>query len=129
METNNTTLNLINKCASCAHAEVCKYKKNFEKLMEDIKNIYLNLKIPKMFSLDIICNQYYEHYRTIDPTKQPTPLHTPIVVPSPHIVPSTPSITVPDLTPTFAPKITCTTNDGSTNTATFTTYTMSTNEL
>ena len=107
MANNNTTLNLINKCASCAHAEVCKYKKNFEKLMEDIKNIYPNLKIPKMFNLDIICNQYYEHCRTIDPTKQPTPLNTPIIVPSPQIVPSTPSITVPDLTPVFTPKITC----------------------
>lgn len=117
MATDNTTLNLINKCASCAHAEVCKYKKNFEKLIEDLKNI--SLKIPKMFNLDIICNQYYEHYRMIDPTKQPTPLNAPIVVPSPQIVPSTPSITVPDLTPTFTPKITCTTN-----TATFTTYTI-----
>ena len=109
MANNNTTLNLINKCASCAHAEVCKYKKNFEKLIEDLKNI--SLKIPKMFNLDIICDKYYEHYRTIDPTKQPTPLNTPIVVPSPQIVPSTPSITVPDLTPVFTPKITCEANN------------------
>ena len=122
MATNNTTLNLINKCASCAHAEVCKYKKNFEKLIEDLKNI--SLKIPKMFNLDIICDKYYEHYRTIDPTKQPTPLNTPIIVPSPQIVPSTPSITVPDLTPTFTPKITC-----ATNTTTSTIYTISTKEL
>lgn len=123
MATNNTTLNIINKCASCAHAEVCKYKKNFEKLIEDLKNI--SLKIPKMFNLDIICNQYYEHYRMIDPTKQPTPLNTPIIVPSPQIIPSIPSITTPpDLTPTFTPKITCATNDNSTNTATFTTYTI-----
>lgn len=62
-ENNNTKINLISKCASCAHAEVCKYKKNFEKLVEDIKNISLNLKMPKMFNLDITCSKYFAHYR------------------------------------------------------------------
>ena len=113
MATNNTKINLISKCISCSHKEVCKYKEEFEKFMEEIKN--KGIKIPKMFNLDITCSKYFAYYRTIDSTPQITPLYTPGIAPS---------ITIPDLTPTFTPKITCTTNDDSTNTATFTTYTI-----
>lgn len=123
MATNNTTVNLTNKCASCAHAEVCKYKKDFEKLIADIKNVYLNLKIPKMFNIDIICDKYYEHCRTIKSTPQIIPLSTPEVVPTPQIGPS---ITTPDLTPVFTPKITCEANN---TTSITTTDGISTKEL
>ena len=83
-----------------------------------------------MFNLDITCSKYFAHYRTIDSTPLIMPLTTPGIVSAPNYPPGiAPSITVPDLTPTFAPKITCTTNDDSTNTAAFTTYTMSTKEL
>ena len=127
-ENNNTKINLISKCISCSHKEVCKYKEEFEKFMEEIKN--KDIKIPKMFNLDITCSKYFAHYRIIDSTPQIMPLTTPGIVPAPNYTPGiAPSITTPDLTPTFAPKITCATNDDSTNTATFTTYTVPTKEL
>ena len=128
--TNASKANLMSKCNSCSHQEVCKYKEEFEKFIREIKN--KNIKIPKMFDLDIKCSKYssYCTIRTIDPTPQIMPLTTPGTVPAPNYIPGiAPSITVPHLTPTFAPKITCTTNDDSTNTAAFTTYTMSTKEL
>lgn len=31
-ENNNTKINLISKCISCSHKEVCKYKEEFENL-------------------------------------------------------------------------------------------------
>lgn len=126
--TNASKANLVSKCNSCSHQEVCKYKAEFEKFIKEIKN--KNIKIPKMFDLDITCSKYFAHYRTIDSAPLIMPLTTPGIVSAPNYTPGiAPSITVPDLTPTFAPKITCTTNDDSTNTATFTTHTISTKEL
>ena len=142
-ENNNAKINLISKCNSCSHMEVCKYKDDFEKFMEDIKN--KGIKVPKMFDLDIKCSKYSSHCNNIiggiDPTPQIIPLNTPVPAPgyiqtpipnitTPSITPGiAPSITTPDFTPIFAPKITCATNDDSTNTATFTTYTVPTKEL
>ena len=109
-ENNNTKINLISKCISCSHQEVCKYKEDFEKFMEDIKN--KGIKIPKMFNLDITCSKYSSCYviRTIDtppqilPLPQIVPLSTPGVVPSPQTI------------PTLNPKVICEVNDGSINT-------------
>ena len=77
-ENNNTKINQISKCISCSHKEVCKYKEEFEKFMEEIKN--KNIKIPKMFDLDITCSKYFAHYRTIDSTPQIMPLSTPEII-------------------------------------------------
>ena len=106
----NLRINLTNKCNSCSHKEVCKYKEEFEKFMEEIKN--RGIKIPKMFNLDITCSKYSSCYgiRTIDTTPQISPL--------PQIVPlSTPGVVhAPQTIPTLNPKIICEVNDDSINT-------------
>lgn len=121
-ENNNTKINLISKCISCSHKEVCKYKEEFEKLMEEIKN--KGIKIPKMFNLDITCSKYFAHctIRTIDPTPQIMPLTTPGMVPAPNYIPGiAPSITTPNFDDVNFPKITCELTDASIGTATITT--------
>lgn len=115
-ENNNTKINLISKCISCSHQEVCKYKEDFEKFMEDIKN--KGIKIPKMFNLDITCSKYFAHYRTIDTTPQIMPLSTPGIIPAPNY---TPGITTPNFDDGNFPKITCELTDGSIGAATTTT--------
>ena len=117
---NNTKINLISKCISCSHQEVCKYKEEFEKFMEDIKN--KGIKIPKMFNLDITCSKYFAHYRTIDSTPQIMPLTTPGIIPAPNYTPSiAPSITTPNFDDGNFPKVTCELTGGSIGTATTTT--------
>ena len=117
---NNTKINLISKCISCSHQEVCKYKEEFEKFMEEIKN--KGIKIPKMFNLDITCSKYFAHYRTVDSTPQITPLYTPGIVPAPNYTPGiTPSITTPNFDDGNFPKVTCELTGGSIGTATTTT--------
>ena len=119
-ENNNTKINLISKCISCSHQEVCKYKEDFEKFMEDIKN--KGIKIPKMFNLDITCSKYFAHYRTIDSTPQIIPLTTPGIIPTPNYTPCvTPSITTPNFDDGNFPKVTCELTGGSIGTATTTT--------
>lgn len=117
-ENNNAKINLISKCNSCFHMEVCKYKEDFEKFMEDIKN--KGIKIPKMFDLDIKCSKYFAHYRTIDPTPQIMPLNTPVPAPG-YIQTPAPSITKPIFDDGNFPKITCEVNDGPIGTVTITT--------
>lgn len=117
---NNTKINLISKCISCSHQEVCKYKEDFEKFMEDIKN--KGVKIPKMFNLDITCSKYFAHYRTIDSTPQIMPLSTPRIIPAPNYTPGvTPSITIPNFDDGNFPKVTCELTSGPTGAATTTT--------
>ena len=119
-ENNNTKINLISKCISCSHQEVCKYKEDFEKFMEDIKN--KGIKIPKMFNLDITCSKYFAHYRTIDSTPQIMPLSTPGIIPAPNYTPGVaPSITTPNFDDGNFPKITCELTDGTIGAATTTT--------
>ena len=119
-EKNNTKINLISKCISCSHQEVCKYKEEFEKFMEEIKN--KGIKIPKMFNLDITCSKYFAHYRTIDSTPQIIPLTTPGIIPAPNYTPCvTPSITTPNFDDGNFPKVTCELTGGSIGTATTTT--------
>lgn len=102
----NLRISLTNKCNSCSHMEVCKYKEEFEKFIEDIKN--KSIKVPKMFNLDITCSKYSSRYnaiiRTIDTTPQITPLYTPGVVSAPGY---TPSITKPIFDNDNFPKVTC----------------------
>lgn len=115
-------INLISKCISCSHKEVCKYKEEFEKLMEEIKN--KGIKIPKMFNLDITCSKYFARYsiRTIDSTPQIMPLTTPEIVPAPNYTPGIPpSITAPNFDDVNFPKITCELTDGPIDTTTTTT--------
>ena len=123
----NLRINLTNKCNSCSHKEVCKYKEEFEKFMEEIKN--RGIKIPKMFNLDITCSKYSSCYgiRTIDttpqisPLPQIVPLSTPGVVPAPNYTPGiTPSITTPVFDEGNFPKTTCELTDGTIDTATIT---------
>ena len=118
---NNTKINLISKCISCSHKEVCKYKEEFEKFMEEIKN--KGIKIPKMFNLDITCSKYFAHYRTIDSTPQIIPLTTPGIIPAPNYTPGiTPSITTPNFDYGNFPKVTCEiTTDGPIGASTTTT--------
>ena len=105
-ENNNTKTNLISKCNSCSHQEVCKYKEEFEKFIREIKN--KNIKIPKMFDLDITCSNYFARYRTIDSTPLIMPLSTPGIIPAPNYTPGiTPSITTPNFDDGNFPKITC----------------------
>ena len=119
-ENNNTKINLISKCISCSHMEVCKYKEEFEKFMEEIKN--KGIKIPKMFNLDITCSKYFAHYRTIDSTPQIMPLITPGVIPAPNYTPGvTPSITTPNFDDGNFPKVTCELTGGSIGTVRATT--------
>lgn len=119
-ENNNTKINLISKCISCSHQEVCKYKEDFEKFMEDIKN--KGIKIPKMFNLDITCSKYFAHYRTIDSTPQIMPLTTPGIIPAPNYTPGiAPSITTPNFDDGNFPKVTCELTGGSIGTARATT--------
>lgn len=120
-ENNNTKINLISKCISCSHQEVCKYKEEFEKFMEEIKN--KGIKIPKMFNLDITCSKYFARYRTIDSTPQIMPLSTPGVIPAPNYTPGvTPSITIPNFDDGNFPKVTCEiTTDGPIDASTTTT--------
>ena len=116
----NNKINLISKCISCSHQEVCKYKEDFEKFMEDIKN--KGIKIPKMFNLDITCSKYFAHYRTIDSTPQIMPLSTPGIIPTPNYTPGiTPSITTPNFDDGNFPKVTCELTDGTIGTARATT--------
>lgn len=120
--TNASKINLISKCNSCSHQEVCKYKEDFEKFMEDIKN--KGIKVPKMFDLDIKCSKYSSRYtiRGIDPAPQIIPLTTPGVMPAPNYTPGiTPSITKPIFDDGNFPKVTCELTDGSIGTATTTT--------
>ena len=134
-ENNNAKINLISKCNSCSHMEVCKYKDDFEKFMEDIKN--KGIKVPKMFDLDIKCSKYSSHcnnmIRGIDPTPQIIPLNTPVSAPG-YIQTPIPNITTPSITPGIAPsittpnfddgnfpKVTCELTGGSIGTATTTT--------
>lgn len=100
--TNASKINLINKCNSCSHMEVCKYKEDFEKFMEDIKDI----KVPKMFDLDIKCSKYSSRCSvlTINSTPQIMPLNTPGIVPAPNY---TPGITTPNFDDGNFPKVTC----------------------
>lgn len=119
----NLRISLTNKCNSCSHIEVCKYKEEFKKFIEDIKD--KSIKVPKMFNLDITCSKYSSRcnniIRTIDPTPQIIPLHTPGVVPAPNYTPGiTPSITTPVFDEGNFPKITCELTDGTTDTATIT---------
>ena len=102
---NNAKINLISKCNSCSHMEVCKYKEDFEKFMEDIKN--KGIKIPKMFDLDIKCSKYSSRciIRTIDPTPQIIPLTTPVPAPG-YIQTPIPKITTPGITPGITPSLT-----------------------
>lgn len=109
--TNASKTNLISKCNSCSHQEVCKYKEEFEKFIREIKN--KNIKIPKMFDLDITCSKYFAYYRTIDSTPLIMPLTTPGIAPN-YTPGINPSVTTPDLTPVFAPKITCEANNTTT---------------
>ena len=119
-ENNNTKINLISKCISCSHQEVCKYKEDFEKFMEDIKN--KGIKIPKMFNLDITCSNYFAHYRTIDSTPLIMPVTTPGIVPAPNYTPGiTPSITTPNFDDGNFPKVTCELTSGPTGASTTTT--------
>ena len=131
-ENNNAKINLISKCISCSHKEVCKYKEEFEKLMEEIKN--KGIKIPKMFNLDITCSKYFSRcnniIRGIDPTPVPAPGYIQTPIPNITIPSTTPSITIPSITPSITtpnfddgnfPKITCEVNDGPIGTATITT--------
>ena len=119
-ENNNTKINLISKCISCSHQEVCKYKEDFEKFMEDIKN--KGIKIPKMFNLDITCSKYFAHYRTIDSTPQIMPLSTPWIIPAPNYTPGVaPSITTPNFDDGNFPKVTCELTGGSIGAVTTTT--------
>ena len=106
----NLRINLTNKCNSCSHKEVCKYKEEFEKFMEEIKN--RGIKIPKMFNLDITCSKYSSCYgiRTIDTTPQISPLPQIVPLSTPGVVPA------PQTIPTLKPKIICEVNDGSINT-------------
>lgn len=106
----NLRINLTNKCNSCSHKEVCKYKEEFEKFMEEIKN--RGIKIPKMFNLDITCSKYSSCYgiRTIDTTPQISPLPQIVPLSTPGVVPA------PQTIPTLNPKIICEVNDGSINT-------------
>lgn len=120
--TNASKANLISKCNSCSHQEVCKYKEEFEKFIREIKN--KNIKIPKMFDLDIKCSKYSSHctIRTIDSTPLIMPLTTPGIVPAPNYTPGiAPSITTPNFDDGNFPKITCELTDGSIGTATTTT--------
>lgn len=117
---NNTKINLISKCISCSHQEVCKYKEEFEKFMEEIKN--KGIKIPKMFNLDITCSKYFAHYRTIDSTPQIMPLTTPGIIPAPNYTPGiAPNITIPNFDDGNFPKVTCELTGGSIGTARATT--------
>ena len=118
---NNTKINLISKCISCSHQEVCKYKEEFEKFMEEIKN--KGIKIPKMFNLDITCSKYFAYYRTIDSTPLIMPVTTPGIVPAPNYTPGvTPSITTPNFDDGNFPKVTCEiTTDGPIGASTTTT--------
>lgn len=119
-ENNNTKINLISKCISCSHQEVCKYKEDFEKFMEDIKN--KGIKIPKMFNLDITCSKYFAHYRTIDSTPLIMPVTTPGIVPAPNYTPGiAPSITTPNFDDGNFPKVTCELTSGPTGASTTTT--------
>lgn len=119
-ENNNTKINLISKCISCSHQEVCKYKEEFEKFMEEIKN--KGIKIPKMFNLDITCSKYFAHYRTIDSTPQIMPLTTPGIIPAPNYTPGiVPSITTPNFDDGNFPKVTCELTGGSIGTTRATT--------
>lgn len=116
----NNKINLISKCISCSHQEVCKYKEEFEKFMEEIKN--KGIKIPKMFNLDITCSKYFAHYRTIDSTPQIMPLSTPGIIPAPNYTPGVaPSITTPNFDDGNFPKVTCELTGGSIGTAKATT--------
>lgn len=126
--TNASKINLISKCISCSHMEVCKYKDDFEKFMENIKN--KGIKVPKMFDLDIKCSKYSSRcnniIRGIDPTLVPAPgyIQTPIpniTIPSTTIPSITPSITTPNFDDGNFPKVTCELTDGSIGTATTTT--------
>ena len=117
----NLRISLTNKCNSCSHIEVCKYKEEFKKFIEDIKD--KSIKVPKMFNLDITCSKYSSRcnniIRTIDPTPQIIPLHTPGVVPAPNYTPGiTSSITTPVFDEGNFSKITCELTDGTTDTAT-----------
>lgn len=118
--TNASKINLISKCNSCFHMEVCKYKEDFEKFMEDIKN--KGIKIPKIFDLDIKCSKYSSRctIRTIDPTPQIIPLTTPVPAPG-YIQTPIPTITTPNFDDGNFPKVTCELTDGSIGTATTTT--------
>lgn len=109
-ENNNAKINLISKCISCSHKEVCKYKEEFEKFMEEIKN--KGIKIPKMFNLDITCSKYSSCYviRTIDTTPQIPPLPQIVPLSTPGVVPA------PQTIPTLNPKVICEVNDSSINT-------------
>ena len=109
-ENNNAKINLISKCISCSHKEVCKYKEEFEKFLEEIKN--KGIKIPKMFNLDITCSKYSSCYgiRTIDTTPQIPPLPQIVPLNTPGVVPA------PQTIPTLNPKVICEVNDGSINT-------------
>lgn len=119
-ENNNTKINLISKCISCSHQEVCKYKEDFEKFMEDIKN--KGIKIPKMFNLDITCSKYFAHYRTIDSTPLIMPVTTPGIIPAPNYTPGiAPSITTPNFDDGNFPKVTCELTSGPTGASTTTT--------
>lgn len=119
--TNASKVSLISKCNSCSHQEVCKYKEEFERFIREIKN--KNIKIPKMFDLDITCSKYFAHYRTIDSTPQIMPLSTPGVIPAPNYTPGvTPSITIPNFDDGNFPKVTCEiTTDGPIDASTTTT--------
>lgn len=127
-ENNNAKINLISKCISCSHKEVCKYKEEFEKFMEEIKN--KGIKIPKMFNLDITCSKYSSCYgiRTIDTTPQIPPLPQIVPLSTPGVVPAPQTITTPDLIPTLNPKVICEVNDGSINTINSTTCGISGNK-
>lgn len=116
-ENNNTKANLISKCNSCSHQEVCKYKEEFEKFIREIKN--KNIKIPKMFDLDITCSKYFAHYRTIDSTPLIMPVTTPGIIPAPNYTPGiTPSITTPNFDDDNFPKVTCELTSGPTGAST-----------
>lgn len=119
-ENNNTKINLISKCISCSHQEVCKYKEEFEKFIREIKN--KNIKIPKMFNLDITCSKYFAHYRTIDSTPLIMPVTTPGIIPAPNYTPGiAPSITTPNFDDGNFPKVTCELTSGPTGASTTTT--------
>ena len=44
-------------CKNCQHCDVCRFKKDYEKTMDD-----LNVKIPTPFSIELKCPHYNNRY-------------------------------------------------------------------
>ena len=45
---------LIKRCNDCNHRDICKYKNDYDKIVEDI-----TVKVPEPFTLMLNCKHYY----------------------------------------------------------------------